>query len=389
MQSLIMIRYGEIALKGKNRGEFEKRLQRNLKTAVEHLGGEVEKMHGRFMVKGPLENLKPMLSRLQKVFGVTSVSPVQDVELDFDAIKKTTLDTAVSLDPAPGSTFKISARRPNKKFPLPSPEIARLLGAHVLKHFPHLKVNLTEPDLEISVEAGYKKAYIYSKMLRGPGGLPVGVTGRSLLLLSGGIDSPVAGYLAMKRGLKTETLHFNSFPFTGKRSLEKVKTLGRKLAGFGGEIIFHTINVAEIQKELRQQCAEELSIILLRRMMLRLGQALSKKRHLKALITGDSLGQVASQTLESIEVVSQATSMLILRPLVGFDKHETVTLARQIDTYETSILPFEDCCTLFVPKNPATKPKLSFVESEEAKLDLDHLTEEALATLESETLEPA
>jgi thiamine biosynthesis protein ThiI len=386
MLALIMVRYGEIALKGKNRGEFEKQLQRNLYGAVKALGGSVERMHGRFMVKGPLENLEGMLNSLQKTFGVISVSPVMQTSLAMEKIKDTALAAVDKIAPAQSSSFKISARRANKNFPCQSPEICRLLGAHILKHHPSLKVNLGNPDLEISVEIGYQHAYIYLEQLRGPGGLPVGITGRSLLLLSGGIDSPAAGWLSMKRGLRIEALHFHSFPFTGKRSLEKAATLCRKLSHYGGKIVLHTINVAEIQKELRSNCAGELSVILLRRFMLRLAERLSAERRLQALITGDNLGQVASQTLESINVISQSTKMLILRPLIGFDKLEIIKIAQDIDTYETSILPYEDCCTLFVPKNPATRPKLPVVEREEDRLNMERLLDQAYSTLISEAI---
>ncbi len=386
MPALIMVRYGELALKGKNRGEFEKQLHRNLNGAVISLGGSVERMHGRFMVKGPQENLDAMINNLQKIFGVISVSPVRQTDLNLEKILDTALVAINNLSFRQGSTFRISARRANKEFPCQSPEICRLLGAHILKHHPQLQVNLDNPDLEISVEIGYEHAYIYLEQFPGPGGLPVGVTGKALLLLSGGIDSPVAGWLSMKRGLQIEALHFHSFPFTGKRSREKAATLSRKLSLYGGKIALHTINVAEIQKELRSKCAEELSIILLRRFMLRLAEKLSGERHLQALITGDNLGQVASQTLESIEVISHATGMLILRPLVGYDKLEIIKVARAIDTYETSILPYEDCCTLFVPAKPATRPKLSVVENEEARLSLDLLLDQAYATLTSEVV---
>ena len=386
MQALILVRYGEIALKGKNRGAFEKQLQRNLQAAVKSAGGTVERLHGRFMVKGPKSASEEMLGRLKKVCGVTSLSPVEATTLDLEAVKEAALSAAAGQNLAALSSFKVSARRANKKFALTSPEICRLVGAHLLKHLPGLKVDLEHPDFEIAIEIGYREAYVYLKRLKGPGGLPVGIAGRALLLLSGGIDSPAAGYLAMKRGLKIEALHFNSFPFTGKRSLEKAKTLSLKLAAFGGAIRFHTINVAEIQKELRLNCKESLNVILLRRMMMRLAEMLALKRRAKALITGDSLGQVASQTMESLDVVGRATDLLIIRPLLGFDKHEIVNLARTIDTYETSILPYEDCCTLFVPKNPVTRPKLHLTELEESHLDLEQLLANAFATLKSETL---
>lgn len=380
-----MVRYGEIALKGRNRGEFEQQLHRNLKSSVKDFSGEVERLHGRFMVSGPQANLEPMLDRLSKVFGVVSISPVVEAELELTAIKKAIIDTVYDTEKHECS-FKIAARRANKDFPYESPELNRLLGEHVLEVFPKLSVSLTEPDFIISVEIGYSKAYIYLEQIPGPGGLPLGITGRSLLLLSGGIDSPAAGWLAMKRGLNVEALHFHSFPFTSMRSREKVVELGRKLSIYGRKIALHMISVTEIQKEIREKCPDELSVILLRRMMLRLAERLSEERGLKTLITGENLGQVASQTLESITVVNKATDMLILRPLISFDKGEIIQIAREIDTYETSILPYEDCCTIFLPKSPVTKPKRAVVERYEDNLDIAQLLSNAYNTLETEVI---
>ena len=378
----ILIRYGEIALKGKNRGQFEKQLHRNLKAAVRNYSGEVIKLYGRFMVTGPGENLEILLERLCKVFGVVSISSVRETELDMDQIKDLAAGIVGSL-PSGHNTFKIETRRSNKNFPYSSPEINQLLGSHLQELFPDLIVNLKQPSFKLSVEIGFDQAFLYLDRLAGPGGLPVGTTGRSLLMLSGGIDSPVAGWLSMKRGLSVEALHFHSFPFTSKHSQEKVRELCRKLAAYGGKIPLHMISVTAIQKELRAKCPEELGIILLRRMMFRLADLISKQRGLQALITGDSLGQVASQTLESITVITAATEMLVLRPLVGLDKREIIDMAIDIDTYDTSILPYEDCCTVFLPKHPVTKPKLEVIERFEAGLQIEEMLEGASKTLET------
>lgn len=378
----ILVRYGEIALKGKNRGQFEQQLHRNLKAAIRDCPGEVVRLYGRFMVTGPEEKLEIMLERLRKVFGVVSISSVRETELDLDQIKDLTANIVASL-PSGENTFKVETRRSNKIFPYTSPQINQMLGTHLQELFPDLIVDLKQPSFILSIEIGYGKVFIYLDRLAGPGGLPVGISGRSLLLLSGGIDSPVAGWLAMKRGLAVEALHFHSFPFTSKHSQEKVVDLCRKLTAYGSKIPLHFISVTAIQKELRAQCPEELGIILLRRMMFRLADLLSKQRKLKALVTGESLGQVASQTLESLTVITASTNMLVLRPLIGLDKREIIDLAIAIDTYDTSILPYEDCCTVFLPKNPVTKPKLETVERFEARLDIGSMMEEAINSLET------
>ena len=378
----ILVRYGEIALKGKNRGQFEQRLHRNLKAAIRDCPAEVVRLYGRFMVTGPEEKLEIMLERLRKVFGVVSISSVRETELDLDQIKDLTANIVASL-PSGENTFKVETRRSNKIFPYTSPQINQMLGTHLQELFPDLIVDLKQPSFILSIEIGYGKVFIYLDRLAGPGGLPVGISGRSLLLLSGGIDSPVAGWLAMKRGLAVEALHFHSFPFTSKHSQEKVVDLCRKLTAYGSKIPLHFISVTAIQKELRAQCPEELGIILLRRMMFRLADLLSKQRKLKALVTGESLGQVASQTLESLTVITASTNMLVLRPLIGLDKREIIDLAIAIDTYDTSILPYEDCCTVFLPKNPVTKPKLETVERFEARLDIGSMMEEAINSLET------
>lgn len=377
-----LVRYGEIALKGKNRGQFEQRLHQNLKAAVKGLSAEVVRICGRFTVSGPDEYLDKMLESLSRVFGVVSISAVWETELDLERIKEMAAEIVNRIFPEL-KTFKIAARRSNKKFPYPSPEINRLLGAHLQQLYPALAVNLHQPAFTLAVEIGFDTAFLYLDRRAGPGGLPVGITGRSLLLLSGGIDSPAAGWLAMKRGLSVEALHFHSYPFTSRRSQEKAVDLSRKLALYSGKIPLHMINVAGIQKELRAQCPEELGIILLRRMMLRLASLVSEERGLQALVTGENLGQVASQTLESINVISKATGMLILRPLLSMDKREIIDLARKIDTYDTSILPYEDCCTLFVPKKPTTKPNSEMVDRVETRLDIATMLAEAIGSLET------
>lgn len=381
----ILVRYGEIALKGRNRGQFEQQLHRNLKGALQDLEATVIRHHGRFSVNCPDTALQQATMLLSRIFGLVSFSPVYETALDIEAIKETATGIVKEL-PAGKKTFKIMARRSNKEFPFSSPELNQILGAHLLQCFPDLTVKLDDPLFTLEVEIGYQKTYLYLERIPGPGGLPVGSSGRALLLLSGGIDSPAAGWLGMKRGLSFEAVHFHSFPFTSKRSQEKAVDLCRKLVLYGHKIPLHLISVTKIQEALRKNCPEELGVILLRRMMLRLAEKLSEQRTLKALVTGENLGQVASQTLDSIDVISKATRMLILRPLISFDKLEITAIAEKIDTYETSILPYEDCCTLFVPTSPVIKPKLAVIERYEQNLDLDYLLEEAMKTLETQMI---
>ncbi len=382
----ILVRYGEIALKGRNRSFFERKLFDNIKASLRGLGAGVARLHGRFLVTGPDSEKDEIIGRLSRVFGVVSVSSVATAPLDPEAVQKKVLEL---LDdrPLPGESFKVEARRSNKNFPLTSPELNRIIGAAILAKHPRLKVDLHEPSFRVFIEIGAGEAYLYQGSTIGPGGLPVGATGRALLLLSGGIDSPAAGWMAMKRGLGLEALHFHSFPFTSRRSREKVIDLCRTLSLFGGRIALHLVSVTAIQKKIHECCPPELGIILLRRMMLNIAEKISRNRGLQALVTGESLGQVASQTLESMIVIDSATSMLVLRPLVGMDKHDIVRLAEKTGTYDISIRPYEDCCTIFLPRRPATRPRIEKVLEAERSLDINDLTSAALSSAETVHLE--
>ena len=386
MTAAILVRYGEIALKGKNRMFFEKTLLENIKFALKGLGARVVRMHGRLLIMGAADEEEEITRRLSRVFGVVSVSSVETAPLDLEAIKEKALKI-MERSLLPGDSFKVEARRSNKSFPLTSPELNRIIGGAILEKYPRLKVDLENPSFQLFIEVGAREAYIYHDHVAGPGGLPVGSSGRALLLLSGGIDSPVAGWMAMKRGLRLEALHFHSYPFTGLRSREKVIDLCRILSRYGGKMQLHLVNVAGIQKEIRASCPAALGIILLRRMMMRIAGQISRSRGLQALVTGESLGQVASQTLESMIAIDSVTSMLILRPLLGMDKHEIVALAEKTGTYEISIRPYEDCCTLFLPRHPATRPRLEKVVQAEAALDAGGLTAAALENMETMLIE--
>lgn len=384
MYHTYLIRYGEIGLKGKNRPQFERRLMDNIKRALNKVGpARVERVYGRLVVESEAESGR-VLDRLSKVFGIVGISPVIRLPLDEEAICAGALealrDAAGRLQPPAGAplTFKVEARRSNKAFPRTSPELNGLVGGYLLKNFPGLKVDVHHPLIRVGVEIREKNAFVYSNEVPGAGGLPVGATGKGLLLISGGIDSPVAGWMAMKRGIEIEAAHFYSFPFTGEKSLEKVRDLCRVLSGYTSRIRLHVVHFTEIQKEIQKHCPEELRVTIMRRMMFRLAARIAEARGALALVTGESVGQVASQTLESMLVINRVVDLPVLRPLVGMDKLEIIQRAQAIGTYDLSILPYEDCCTLFLPKHPATRPRLEQAERAEEPLAVEELLGGAL-----------
>lgn len=378
--NLYLISYSEIGLKGENRWFFEDTLVKRIKEALKDFEDvNISKTHGRIYlkVKAPKEEV---LKRLRKVFGINTTAVAFESDLDLEKIKETVIQALMGAD-LNGKTFKIESRRANKAFPLSSIELNRILGEHVLKNFQGLKVDVHNPQVVVHIEIR-EKAYVYCEKIPGPGGLPVGTSGKALLLLSGGIDSPVAGYLMMKRGATLEAVYFHSFPFTSDRAKEKVIKLCKVLAEYGGQIVLHVVNFTEVIKELAEKCPNDYLTIMMRRMMVRVAEQIAKKVGAKVLVTGESLGQVASQTMESIVAVDEAASMPILRPLIGFDKVEIIDLSKKIGTYEISIEPYADCCTIFVPKKPETKPKLHKVKQFEENLNLEKLVEHALAETE-------
>ena len=384
MQSLLLIRYGEIALKGKNRPFFEKRLLKNIKEALWGLEPfSVLFQRGRYFVKIAPQHSFAAIQKLQKVFGIVSISPVQAVQLEMEAICRQACLILQEQCTGPDITFKVETRRANKRFPHTSPEVNRIVGEILLNSNPGVKVDVHNPHCTVNIEIRDKEAYLFCRSLPGPGGLPVGVTGPGLLLLSGGIDSPVAGWMALKRGIKIEALHFHSPPYTGEGAINKVLELSRILTGYGGKIALHLAPFAEIQQQLRLHCPEDLIITLMRRAMFRIAEKLAHQRGLGVIYTGESLGQVSSQTLENLTVINSVVTLPVLRPLIGFDKEEITARARQIDTYTVSIRPFEDCCTLFVPPHPATRPKLHILEEAEQKIPLDELINRSLDNLET------
>jgi tRNA uracil 4-sulfurtransferase len=387
MYTTLMARLaGEIAIKGKNRPQFEKQLVENMRHVLKQLEGvKVSKTGGRIEVRLNGADIDETIDHLRTVMGLASISPVAEAELNMEQIKETAVrvvQDAMAKRTAP-VTFKVEGRRADKRFPLTSPEIAREVATHVLKNVEGLKVDVHNPELTLTVEVRELKAYLLCDTIPGPGGLPVGMSGKVMLLLSGGIDSPVAGWMAMKRGAMVEGIHFQSFPFTSERAQEKVNDLAKILAKHGGRVRLHNVYFTEIQKAIRMHVPEEYSITIMRRIMMRIADRLAHQRKALALVTGESLGQVASQTLESMYVINNVTNMPILRPLVAMDKVDIMRIAKNIGTYETSILPYEDCCTVFMPKNPKTRPKLDEAEAAEAKLDIEALIQEALEKTET------
>lgn len=376
----VVIRYGEISLKGKNRSNFEQRLLTNLKRAVADMPEvRLQRTGGRFVANLGGADVERVMERFANVFGVVSLSPVEVTALSVDemveAAKRVLRDDQGD---NPAQTFKIEVKRANKRFPLNSLQLAAEVGGRVLEDQPSLTVDVHHPYTTVFIEVRENEAFVFGRRISAVGGLPVGTAGRVGLLLSGGIDSPVAGWLSLKRGVDIEAIHFHSFPFTSQRALDKVEDLAQILANWAGRVRLHTVHFTDVQTEIRKHCPDSLGITVMRRMMLRIATEIAQQRKLLALVTGESLGQVASQTLESIRTINAVTNVPILRPLIAEDKVDIIRRARQIGTYETSILPYEDCCTIFVPKSPRTRPRPEEAEAAEANLDIERLVAEAV-----------
>jgi len=364
----VVVRFGEVFLKGENRGFFLGRLEANLRRAVAPQQGRVERLHGRFLVRA--EDVDGALSSLSRVFGVTSVSDALLCEPDLGAIGDAAVRCARDAAARRGQVrFKIETRRSDKRFPLPSPEISRRTGARVFEEV-GLPVDVHHPELVIHVEVGTERTFVCGDTLPGPGGLPVGTAGRVLLLLSGGIDSPVAGWLMQKRGCEIGAIYFHSFPYTGDRTKEKVTDLARLLATWQGALRLRVVHFTEIQKRLREAGPAELAVVLYRRMMMRIASHAGRLDGSLALVTGENLGQVASQTLENLATIEEAAALPVFRPLLAYDKSETTALARRIGTFDLSTQPYEDCCSLFVPDHPELRARVEAAARVEAKLPI-------------------
>ncbi|KIL34624.1 thiamine biosynthesis protein ThiI [Cohnella kolymensis] len=382
---LLLVRFGEITIKGRNRGRFENMLFQQIKSALRAFPAlQYEKGYGRVFIHLNDEEYEAVAERLKDVFGVLSFSPVVRVRHDVEAIRESALELIRAVEPAP-ETFKVSVKRAWKEFPHDTPEMNRLVGAYVLRNSPGLRVDVREPETELKIDIQHEAVYVYCVVVHGAGGFPLGMNGKAMLLLSGGIDSPVAGWMAMRKGLEVEAVHFHSYPFTSEQAKEKVVALAQRLAHYSGSIKLHLVPFTDLQTRLAETGNENLIITLMRRQMLRIAERLADKRGALAIITGDSLGQVASQTLGSMNVIGRTASLPLLRPLIMMDKQEIIGAAEKIGTFKTSILPYEDCCTLFVPKSPATNPNLNMVENAESQLgsQLQDLIEEAVSGTET------
>lgn len=377
----IMVRYGELSTKGKNRKLFISQLAQNVKRVLGDfpavkIHADRDRMH--LLLNG--EDSVQILPKLEKVFGIQNFSPSVRVEKTMPAIREM-VQTIIKSAYQPGQTFKITSKRSDHSFELDTNELNRELGGAVFEVFPEIAVQMKKPNIEIRVEIRKEGAYLSYETIRGAGGLPVGASGRGMLMLSGGIDSPVAGYLAMKRGVEVEAVHFASPPYTSEQALQKAKDLAAKIAPYGGSIQFIEVPFTEIQEEIKRVVPEGYLMTVTRRMMLRLTDAIRAARKGLVIINGESLGQVASQTLQSMVAINEVTTTPIIRPVVSMDKGEIIEIAEKIDTFELAIQPFEDCCTIFAPPQPKTRPKLDKAQAYEARLDIEGLMARSMAGL--------
>lgn len=381
MQEIILIKNGELALKGLNRSTFESVLVKNIKRRMQGLGAFViSRSQSTITIEPTDENfdMDEAVARLSKVFGIAGFQRAAAVEKDMaeilSAAKDYLADTLSEI-----STFKVEAKRSDKQFPLTSPEISRAVGGALLSAFGHLKVDVHNPDRVVTIEVREKKAYIRCNQIKGAGGMPVGTGGKAALLISGGIDSPVAGWMMAKRGIVLDAVHFASPPFTSPQAEMKVHDLLRQVAKYSGDIGLYTVPFTEIQTQIRDNCPEELFTLIMRRFMMRIAERIARREDCAALITGESVGQVASQTMLSLGCTDAVVGLPVFRPLIGMDKDEIIIRARHIGTFPISIQPYEDCCTVFTPKHPKTRPQIPFLEHAESALDVEALVERAVA----------
>ncbi len=388
MREILLLKLGEIVLKGLNRRTFEERLMVNVRAALKCAGDFTMQKGQSTLLITPEENfdMGMAVEAAKKVFGVASVVVAMPCEKTFESVCETAVSyLAKRLEDA--KTFKCEAKRADKKFPMKSPELCAELGGYILDRFPHLSVDVHNPDVTVTAEIRDFAAYVHGGRIKGAGGMPVGSNGKATMLLSGGIDSPVAGYMVAKRGVCLEAVHFFSPPYTSERAKEKVIELAKILAQYTGPIRLHIVPFTEPQLAIYEKCPEDLLTIIMRRIMMMVTEAIAKRNKSAALVTGESIGQVASQTLESLGVTDCATTFPVMRPLIGMDKEEIVEVARKIGTFKTSVLPYEDCCTVFVPKHPKIKPVLSHVLQAESVLDIDSIIKKCLEEKETMLIE--
>lgn len=388
LENVLSVSLGEIVLKGLNRKYFEDQLIKRMRIAIKDIGFEkIYKEQGKIYIEASESNFPQMINRLKKVFGLVYISPCIRVEKDFDAISNAAIEVMTKkLEDNRVSTFKVDTNRADKNFPIKSPDMSRKMGGIMLERFESLSVDVHKPDLYLYIDIK-QQAYVYTDKIKGYGGLPIGTNGKGLLLLSGGIDSPVAGFMMAKRGVEISCVHYHSYPFTSERAEEKVKDLAHIIARYTGKIKIFSVNLLNIQKEINVKCPEDEMTILSRRFMMRIAEKIAEFHNFNALITGENLGQVASQTIYGLDVTNRSVNLPVFRPLIGFDKVDIIEIAKDIETFETSIQPFEDCCTVFLPKHPVTRPKVADIEESEAALDIDNLIEDAIKNMKVYNIE--
>ena len=380
MNKVLLLKFGELFLKGKNRREFMKLLMNNIRKKLASYQFKLVETQGRLILCDyDLDQEDEIVEKIQHVFGLIGVA----VAVEFDTTLENIEEEIKKVDFGFAKTFKVEVKRADKSFEMNSMQLEKHLGGVVLDAYPEMKVDLYHPEVVLNVELRVnQKTYIYSNLLPCAGGLPLGSAGKGLLLLSGGIDSPVAGYLMAKRGLKFEAVHFHSYPYTSVQAKEKVVELANQIAEYCDDFKLHVVSFTEIQEQIHKHCDEEYMITIMRRIMMRIAQRLCKENGLGAIITGESLGQVASQTMQSMTVTNDVVKLPVFRPVLAYDKEEIMSVSKKIGTYETSILPYEDCCTVFLPKNPVIKPTVKRAEYNEQALDIEGLIERAMAEIE-------
>ena len=397
MYNSIIVKYGEIGIKGKNRYIFENKLIKNIKNMLKPIDKfNVYKEYGRVYVDLGDYEYDEVCEEVKKVFGVVGVCPAvkvlrnneEDVEVAYQKLKETALQMLEEKIENGAKTFKVESRRGDKSFRLTSQDMSIDIGGYLLSNVgDRIKVDINNPEVKIRCELRENNVIVYSDTVPGYGGLPIGTNGKAMSLLSGGIDSPVATWMVAKRGMEVEAVHFHTYPFTSEKSQEKVKDLARILAKYCGKVRLHKVNILEIQKAVGLNCRDEEMTIISRRFMMRIAQKLAEQRNCDALITGESIGQVASQTIQGLTCTNASVSLPVFRPLIAMDKTEIIDIAKKIDTFETSIIPEEDCCSVFAPKKPVTKPRLERIEASEKALDVEKLIEDAIANMEVEVIE--
>ncbi len=381
MKEILLCKYGEIVLKGANRRYFEDTLVKTLRFRAKHFGKfEITRSQSTIVIdpKDEDADLEGMFEAASTVFGIVAISRCAVCEKSMEAIAATAREYLPQFLEGK-KTFKVEGKRSDKRFPLNSPQISAEIGGVILERCPKLRVNVREPEVTVRVEIREHAAYIHAGQFKGAGGMPVGTNGKAMLLLSGGIDSPVAGYMIAKRGVQLEAVHFESFPYTSERAREKVIELAKLVSRYAGSFNLHVVSLTHIQEELVKNCEEDYFTLILLRYMMAIADRLAHQHECGGLITGESLGQVASQTMQALGVTDPVATLPVFRPCIGLDKEEIIQIARRIDTFETSIQPYEDCCTVFTPKHPRTRPELAKVLEQQNRLDFEALVEEAIA----------